>query len=173
MASALFRWWGRPLPSASLSLSQGSMASAGSLPCGGLVRFSRRAPVEQVSPNSPLRPVGGVTLSLSLSLYNIVISLYIIYIYIFSSWIKGVTRPRGRCMSYGHDLARELLAVGFNLDKRAQAIGVSRDWVAVARRMGTSGAESWRRARAAVWTVRAGHHQAWERGAALYECQCQ
>ena len=31
-------WWGRPLPSASLSLSQGSMAGAGSLPCGdGLV----------------------------------------------------------------------------------------------------------------------------------------
>jgi len=27
--------------------------------------FSRRAPVEQVCPNSPLRPVGGVTLSLS------------------------------------------------------------------------------------------------------------
>jgi len=51
----------------------------------------------------------------------------------FSSWIKGVTRPRGRCMSYGHDLARELRAVGFNLDKRAQAIGVSRDWVAVAQ----------------------------------------
>ena len=36
-------------------------------------------------------------------------------------------------MSYGHDLARELRAVGFNLDKRAQAIGVSRDWVAVAQ----------------------------------------
>ena len=37
-------------------------------------------------------------------------------------------------MSYGHDLARELQAVGFNLDnKRAQAIGVSRDWVAVAQ----------------------------------------
>ena len=37
----------------------------------------------------------------------------------FSSWInKDVTRPRGRCMSYGHDLARELRAVGFNLDKR-------------------------------------------------------
>ena len=38
-------------------------------------------------------------------------------------------------MSYGHDLARELRAVGFNLVdiKRAQAIGVSRDWVAVAQ----------------------------------------
>ena len=36
-------------------------------------------------------------------------------------------------LSYGHDLARELRAVGFNLDKRAQAIGVSRDWVAVAQ----------------------------------------
>ena len=36
-------------------------------------------------------------------------------------------------MSYGHDLARELRVVGFNLDKRAQAIGVSRDWVAVAQ----------------------------------------
>ena len=63
-----------------------------------------------------------------------------------SSWIKGVTRPRGRCMSYGHDLALELRAVGlFNLDKRAQAIGVSRDWVAVAqdrdvwRRVGVEG----------------------------------
>ena len=44
------------------------------------------------------------------------------------------TRPSGRCMSYGHDLARELRrAVGFNLDKRAQAIGVSRDWVTVAQ----------------------------------------
>ena len=55
--------------------------------------------------------------------------------FLFSSWIKDVTRPRGRCMSYGHDLARELraVAVGFNLDKRAQAIGVSRDWVAVAQ----------------------------------------
>ena len=52
----------------------------------------------------------------------------------FSSWIRGVRRPRGRCMSYGHDLARELRrAVGFNLDKRAHAIGVSRDWVAVAQ----------------------------------------
>jgi len=51
----------------------------------------------------------------------------------FSSWIEDVTRPRGRCMSYGHDLARELRAVGFNLDKRALAIGVSRDWVAVAQ----------------------------------------
>ena len=40
---------------------------------------------------------------------------------------------RGRCMSSWHDLARELRAVGFNLDKRAQAIGVSRDWVAVAQ----------------------------------------
>ena len=51
------------------------------------------------------------------------------------SWIKDVTRPRGRCMSYGHDLALELRAVGFNLDKRAQAIGVSSgsDWVAVAQ----------------------------------------
>ena len=79
----------------------------------------------------------------------------------FSSWIKDVTRPRGRCMSYGHVLARELRAVGFNLDKRAQAIGVSRDWVAVAQDR-----DVWRRvvaerARAAVWTVRAGHHQAW------------
>ena len=36
-------------------------------------------------------------------------------------------------MSYRHDLARELRAVGFNLDKRAQAIGVSRDWVTVAQ----------------------------------------
>ena len=59
----------------------------------------------------------------------------------FSSWIKGVTRPRGRCMSYGHDLARELRAVGFNLDKRAQAIGVSSDWVAVAQ----DRADVWRR----------------------------
>ena len=52
---------------------------------------------------------------------------------LFSSWIKDVTRHRGRCMSYGHDLARELRTVGFNLDKRAQAIGVSRDWVVVAQ----------------------------------------
>lgn len=51
-----------------------------------------------------------------------------------SSWIKDARRPRGRpFMSYGHDLARELRAVGFNLDVRAQAIGVSRDWVAVAQ----------------------------------------
>ena len=48
----------------------------------------------------------------------------------FSSWIKDVTRPRGHCMSYGHDLARELRAVGFNIDKRAQVIGVSNDSVA-------------------------------------------
>jgi len=32
-----------------------------------------------------------------------------------------------------HDLARELRAVGFNLDRGAQAIGVSRDWVVVAQ----------------------------------------
>ena len=52
----------------------------------------------------------------------------------FSSWIKEVTTPRGRCMSYGHDLAREHRAVGFiNLVKRAQAIGVSREGVAVAQ----------------------------------------
>ena len=51
-----------------------------------------------------------------------------------SSWIKDVRRPRGRpFLSYGHDLARELRAVGFNLDRGAQAIGVSRDWVAVAQ----------------------------------------
>ena len=57
--------------------------------------------------------------------------------FVFSSWIKDVTRPRGRCMSYGHcNLPRELRAVGFNLDKRAQAIGVSRDWVAVAQSRG-------------------------------------
>jgi len=49
---------------------------------------------------------------------------------LFSSWIKEVTRPRGRCMSYRHDFARELLPVGFNLDKRAQGppIGVSSDY---------------------------------------------
>ena len=49
------------LPSASLSLSQGSIAGAGSLPCGdGLVLQPPNAPVEQACPNSPLRPVGGV-----------------------------------------------------------------------------------------------------------------
>ena len=36
-------------------------------------------------------------------------------------------------LPYGHNLARELRAVGFSLNKRAQAIGVSRDWVAVAQ----------------------------------------
>ena len=30
----------------------------------------------------------------------------------FSSWIKDVTRLRGRCMPYGHDLARELTNSG-------------------------------------------------------------
>jgi len=51
-----------------------------------------------------------------------------------SSWIKDVRRPRGRpFLSYWHDLARELRAVGFNLDRGAQAIGVSRDWVVVAQ----------------------------------------
>ena len=40
-------------------------------------------------------------------------------------------------MPYGHDVARELRVVGFNLDKRAQAIGVSHDdWVAVAQDRG-------------------------------------
>ena len=39
------------------------MAGAGSLPCGQMVWslvLQPRAPVEQVCPNSPLRPVGGV-----------------------------------------------------------------------------------------------------------------
>ena len=59
----------------------------------------------------------------------------------FCSWIKDyVTRSRGHCMSYGHNLARELRAVGFNLNKGAQAIGVSSDWVAVAQ-----GRDVWRR----------------------------
>ena len=54
----------------------------------------------------------------------------------FSSWIKDVTSQASwslHVISYRHDLARELRAVGFNLDKRAQAIGVSSDWVSVAQ----------------------------------------
>jgi len=58
----------------------------------------------------------------------------------FSSWIKGVIRPRGRCTSYGHDLARGLQAVRANLDTEAQAVGVSRDWVAQAQDL-----DVWRR----------------------------
>ena len=50
-----------------------------------------------------------------------------------SSWVRGVERPRGRVFSYGHDLARELRALGFNLDGRAEQIGVSRSWVSVAQ----------------------------------------
>ena len=76
-------------------------------------------------------------------------------------------------MSYGHDLARELRAVGFNLDdKRAQAIGVSSDWVAVAqdrdlwRRVVTEG--SCKCLDSEGWTP-----LAIRRGAALYECRCQ
>ena len=70
------------------------------------------------------------------------------------------------CHTYGHDLAQELRAVGFiNLDKRAQAIGVSRDWVAVAQDLDVWLARS--RGGGLVqlsgWTVRAGHHQAWHR----------
>ena len=89
-----------------------------------------------------------------------------------SSWIKDVTRPRGRCMSYGHDLARELRAVGFiNLDnnKRAQAIGVSRDWVAVAQ-----DGDVWRRVAAegscSCLDSEGGTPHTIRRGAALYEC---
>ena len=74
-------------------------------------------------------------------------------------------------MSYGHDLARELRAVGFNLDKRAQAIGVSSDWVAVAqdrdvgRRVVAEGSCSCLDNEGGTPSIR--------RGTALYECQCQ
>ena len=71
-----------------------------------------------------------------------------------SSWIKDVRRPRGRpFLSYGHDLARELRAVGFNLDRGAQAIGVSRDSVtgSPSHRIGLRGAVWWQPARAGAW----------------------
>ena len=94
----------------------------------------------------------------------------------FSSSINlvDVTRPSGGCMSYGHYLSRELRAVGFNLDKRAQAIaiGVSRDWVAVAqdrdvwRRVVAEGSCSCLAGQRGLDTIR-------RSGAALYECQCQ
>ena len=76
-------------------------------------------------------------------------------------------------MSYGHesahDLARELRAVGFNLDKRAQAIGVSRDWGAVAQDR-----DVWRTVVGGLMQLsgQCGRDTI-RRGAALYECQCQ
>ncbi len=56
-----------------------------------------------------------------------------------SSWIHGVPRPCGRTFSYGHDIARELKALGFNLDGRAEQLGVSRSWLTVAQNR-----EAWR-----------------------------
>jgi Reverse transcriptase (RNA-dependent DNA polymerase) len=50
-----------------------------------------------------------------------------------SSWVKDVPRPRGRLFSYGHDLARELKVIGFNLDERAVQLGVSKAWITVAQ----------------------------------------
>ena len=69
-------------------------------------------------------------------------------------------------------MARELRAVGFNLNKRAQAIGVSRDWVAVAQDR-----DVWRRVVAegscSCLDSEGGTPITIRRGATLYECQCQ
>src|SRR5512137_57170 len=50
-----------------------------------------------------------------------------------SSWVKDMPRPRVRLFSYGHDLARELKVIGFNLDERAVQLGVSKAWITVAQ----------------------------------------
>ena len=68
-------------------------------------------------------------------------------------------------------MAGELRAVGFiNLDKRAQAIGVSRDWVAVAQDR-----DVWRRvvAEGSCSCLDNEGRTAIRRGATLYECQCE
>ena len=45
-----------------------------------------------------------------------------------TAWVD-VPRERGRPVhSYGHDLARELNSIGFNLDRRAVGIGASQSW---------------------------------------------
>ena len=52
---------------------------------------------------------------------------------LLTSWVKDHPRPRGRALTYWHDLTRELNGIGFNLDERAGQLGVSRDWLAVAQ----------------------------------------
>jgi hypothetical protein len=49
-----------------------------------------------------------------------------------TSWVHAPRAP-GRTHFYGHDLAHELRAAGFNLDRRAACIGVSRSWVETAQ----------------------------------------
>jgi hypothetical protein len=49
-----------------------------------------------------------------------------------TSWVDA-PRARGRAHFYGHDLTHELRAAGFNLDRQAARIGVSRSWVETAQ----------------------------------------